>query len=48
MIGPVTEKLANEYQGRLKFCKLNVDENSLGSFEILGYEHTDADVLQGW
>jgi thioredoxin 1 len=27
MIGPVTEKLANEYQGRLKFCKLNVDEN---------------------
>jgi len=27
MMGPVTEKLASEYQGRLKFCKLNVDEN---------------------
>jgi thioredoxin 1 len=27
MIAPVTEKLAEEYAGRLKFCKLNVDEN---------------------
>ena len=27
MIAPITEKLANEYKGRLKFCKLNVDEN---------------------
>jgi len=27
MIAPTTEKLAKEYQGRLKVCKLNVDEN---------------------
>ena len=27
MIAPVTEKLSEEYAGRLKFCKLNVDEN---------------------
>jgi thioredoxin 1 len=27
MMGPVTEKLASEYQGRLKFCKLNVGQN---------------------
>lgn len=27
MIAPITEKLAEEYQGQLKFCKLNVDEN---------------------
>lgn len=27
MIAPATEKLAKEYQGRLKFCKLNVDES---------------------
>jgi thioredoxin 1 len=27
MIAPITEKLAKEYQGQLKFCKLNVDEN---------------------
>lgn len=27
MIVPMTEKLAKEYQGQLKFCKLNVDEN---------------------
>ncbi len=27
MIAPATEKLAKEYEGRLKFCKLNVDES---------------------
>lgn len=27
LIAPVTEKLAEEYAGRLKFCKLNVDDN---------------------
>lgn len=31
MIAPVTEKLAEEYQGRLRFCKLNVDENRLAA-----------------
>ncbi|MFC1934110.1 thioredoxin [Chloroflexota bacterium] len=27
MIAPVTEKLSEEYADRVKFCKLNVDEN---------------------
>jgi thioredoxin 1 len=27
MISPVTEKLSEEYAGRIKFCKLNVDVN---------------------
>ena len=27
MIAPVTEKLSQEYESRLKLCKLNVDEN---------------------
>jgi thioredoxin 1 len=27
MIAPITEKLANEYEGRVKLCKLNVDDN---------------------
>lgn len=27
MIAPITEKLASEYDGKVKFCKLNVDEN---------------------
>lgn len=27
MIAPVTEKLSEEYDGKFKFCKLNVDEN---------------------
>ena len=27
MISPITEKLSEEYNGRVKFCKLNVDEN---------------------
>jgi len=31
MIAPVTEKLSEEYAGRVKFCKLNVDENPVTS-----------------
>jgi thioredoxin 1 len=27
MLAPVTEKLADSYSGKVKFCKLNVDEN---------------------
>ncbi len=27
MIAPITEKLSEECQGEVKFCKLNVDEN---------------------
>jgi len=26
-IAPITERLAEEYRGKIKFCKLNVDEN---------------------
>lgn len=26
-LAPVTEKLADNYAGKVKFCKLNVDEN---------------------
>jgi thioredoxin 1 len=31
MIAPITEKLAREYQGRLKFCKINIDQNRLAA-----------------
>ena len=27
MIAPITEKLSEEYKDKVKFCKLNVDEN---------------------
>ncbi len=27
MLGPTIEKLADEYAGKMKVCKLNVDEN---------------------
>ena len=27
MVAPVVEKLAEKYDGRFKFCRLNVDEN---------------------
>ena len=37
MIAPITEKLAEEYRGRVKFCKLNVDENRLaaGKYQVM-------------
>lgn len=28
MIGPILEEVASDYAGRLKICKLNIDENS--------------------
>jgi len=31
MIAPITERLAKEYAGQVKFCKLNVDENRLAA-----------------
>ena len=27
MIAPITEKFSEEYKGKIKFCKLNVDES---------------------
>ena len=27
MVGPIIDKLSEEYKGRVKFCKLNVDDN---------------------
>jgi len=28
IVAPIVEEVAKEYQGKVKFCKLNVDENS--------------------
>ena len=38
MIAPAVEEIANEYEGRLKVCKLNVDEgrNTASNYEIRG------------
>jgi thioredoxin 1 len=27
MVGPIVEKLSTDYNGKIKFCKLNVDQN---------------------
>ena len=27
MIAPITDKLSQEYEGKVKFCKLNLDDN---------------------
>jgi len=27
MVSPIIDKLAEEFQGKVKFCKLNVDDN---------------------
>ena len=37
MIAPITEKLAEEYTGKVKFCKLNVDNNpqAAGEYKVM-------------
>ena len=37
MIAPVTEKLSEEYADRVKFCKINVDENPemVGEYRVM-------------
>ena len=37
MVGPVVESLAAKYDGKFKFCKLNVDENrqTAASFNVM-------------
>lgn len=36
-IGPVVEKLSEEYKDKLKFCKVNVDENhdTAGKYHVM-------------
>ena len=38
IVGPVLEKLSNEYSGKLKFAKLNVDDNQeiAAQFDVRG------------
>ncbi|MEA3560651.1 MAG: thioredoxin [Candidatus Omnitrophota bacterium] len=38
MIAPIVKEIAADYQGRLKVCKLNVDEgrNTAVEYEIMG------------
>jgi thioredoxin 1 len=31
MLGPVIEKVSENYSGRVKFCKINVDENQISA-----------------
>jgi thioredoxin 1 len=31
MVSPVVDKLASEYRDKIKFCKLNVDENNIAA-----------------
>jgi thioredoxin 1 len=33
LIAPITEKLSSEFDGKFKFCKLNVDENPKTAME---------------
>jgi thioredoxin 1 len=38
IVGPTVEKLANEYENKIKFCKVNVDNNPniAGRYGIMG------------
>ena len=37
MVGPVIDKLSEQYKGKFKFCKMNVDDNqkTAGKFNVM-------------
>jgi thioredoxin 1 len=37
MVGPIIDKLSEEYKGKVKVCKLNVDENHdmAGKYQVM-------------
>lgn len=37
MVGPIIDKLSEEYKGKVKICKLNVDENHdmAGKYQVM-------------
>ncbi|MCK4329729.1 thioredoxin [candidate division WOR-3 bacterium] len=36
IVSPIVEELANEYEGRVKFCKLNVDADGPNTARLYG------------
>ncbi len=47
MMGPIVEALAAKLSGKIKFVKLNTDENPPNRPEIQDLGHTDSDRFQG-
>ena len=42
MVGPVIDELSGDYDGKIKFVKVNVDEaNALASIQCFQYTHFD-------
>ncbi len=37
MIGPIVDKLSEEFKGKVKFCKVNVDQNreTAGKYQVM-------------
>ena len=48
MIAPILDEIANEYAGKLKVAKVNIDDNQATPRQIRHSWHPDADDLQEW
>jgi thioredoxin 1 len=46
MVSLMYDKLSEEYEGKFKFCKINVDENQRTATKYQIMSITDADVLR--
>jgi thiol-disulfide isomerase/thioredoxin len=48
MIAPVLDELADDYDGRVKVCKVDIDQNEMTPSQIWRPWHPDADAVQEW
>ena len=47
MVAPIVEELSDEYAGKVKFVKLNTDDNVTHRIDLRHPQHPDAARLQG-
>lgn len=48
MMAPALENLEKKYAGKIKFLKLNVDDNKKNGYQVQSNEHPNPNPFSGW